>query len=300
MKLSVIVVAYDMHREIPRTLQSLSPAYQRGADALDYEVLVMDNGSPEPMDATAIEALGSQFQYHYLEDAPPSPAMALNEGCARSTGEILCLMIDGAHLLTPGVFKFALAAFAAFEQPVVMTRYFFMGPDDQNESIRQGYSQAVEDQLLATIDWPSEGYRLFEVGSPLTGKLPATSWFNKMVESNCIFLSRGTFLAAGGADRRFDLPGGGFLNMDIYRQAARLPGTEVVQLIGEGSFHQYHGGTTTNVTPAQRDDKVRQYGEQYAAIRGEAMAVSDKIVHYIGHIPNEHAKIHRYRPGGSP
>ena len=74
-----------------------------------------------------------------------------------------------------------------------------------------------------------------------------------MVESNCIFLSRETFLAAGGADMRFDLPGGGFLNMDIYRQAARLPDTEVVQLIGEGSFHQYHGGTTTNVSPEQRD-----------------------------------------------
>ena len=103
MKLSVIVVAYDMHRELPRTLQSLSPSYQSGADTLDYEVLVMDNASPEPMDPASIEALGPQFHYHYLEDAPPTPAMALNEGCARSTGDILCLMIDGLLIPLPAI-----------------------------------------------------------------------------------------------------------------------------------------------------------------------------------------------------
>ena len=43
MKLSVIVIAYDMHREIPRTLQSLTRNYQLDSAGLDYEVLVIDN-----------------------------------------------------------------------------------------------------------------------------------------------------------------------------------------------------------------------------------------------------------------
>ena len=49
MKLSVILISYDMAREIPRTLQSLSRGYQQGALDLAYEVLLVDNGSPEPL-----------------------------------------------------------------------------------------------------------------------------------------------------------------------------------------------------------------------------------------------------------
>ena len=46
--LSVVVVAYDMARELPRTLRSLAPDYQQGIAADDYEVVVVDNGSPTP------------------------------------------------------------------------------------------------------------------------------------------------------------------------------------------------------------------------------------------------------------
>jgi hypothetical protein len=50
MKLSVIFVAYDMAPEIPRTLQSLARNYQHGAQDLMYDVLLVDNGSPVPLD----------------------------------------------------------------------------------------------------------------------------------------------------------------------------------------------------------------------------------------------------------
>jgi hypothetical protein len=52
-KLSIIVVAYNMTREIPRTLQSLGKHYQLGCDQLDYEVLVIDNGSARPLKSPA-------------------------------------------------------------------------------------------------------------------------------------------------------------------------------------------------------------------------------------------------------
>ena len=42
--LSVVVVAYDMARELPRTLASLAPAYQRGIERADYEVIVSASG----------------------------------------------------------------------------------------------------------------------------------------------------------------------------------------------------------------------------------------------------------------
>ncbi|KAA1190067.1 glycosyltransferase family 2 protein [Pseudohalioglobus sediminis] len=292
MKLSVVVVAYDMQREIPRTLQSLTRDYQTDCADLEYEVLVMDNGSPQPMDAGAITAFGDNFHYHYLPSPPPSPAMAMNHGARLARGDILCFMIDGAHLLTPGVFKHALASFRAFGDAIVLTRYFFLGPGDQNDTIADGYCREEEDRLLQSIDWPQQGYRLFEIGTPLQGDVPKITWFNKMTESNCLFMLKSTFADIGGADERFDLPGGGFVNLDLYKRAADHPGTEPVLLIGEGSFHQLHGGTTTNVAPEERDREVARYKAQYREIHGQDLVLSDKPVHFLGHLPTLHSKIH--------
>ena len=143
-----------------------------------------------------------------------------------------------------------------FANPIVMTRYFFLGPGRQNETITQGYDQQVEDQLLQQIEWPRDGYRLFEIGSPLPTKTARPTWFDRMFESCCLFLRRATYERIGGCDERFDLPGGGFLAPDLFRRAALLDDADVVQLIGEGVFHQLHGGTTTNTSPADRDEKL--------------------------------------------
>jgi glycosyltransferase involved in cell wall biosynthesis len=291
-KLSVIVVAYNMQREIPRTLQGLTAAYQRDCADLEYEVLVLDNNSSARLDERMVKSYGDHFHYHFLQGAPPSPAYALNYGAKHSSGEILCFLIDGAHLVTPGTFRMALASFRAFHNPLVLTRYFFMGPGAQNETILEGYNQEEEDRLLASIDWPENGYRLFEVGVPLQGRQPRITWFNKMLETNCLFMARSLFERIGGADERFDIPGGGFLNMDLYSEAVAVDGVIPVQLIGEGSFHQLHGGTTTNVSPEQRDAKLEMYHDQYRRIRGRDCTVTDKDIYYFGHLPNHHSKIH--------
>ncbi|PLW81647.1 hypothetical protein CWI75_14350 [Kineobactrum sediminis] len=293
MKLSVIVIAYNMQREIPRTLQSLTANYQQGIAEEDYEVLVIDNKSPDPVDREMVESFGPNFRYFYLEEGKPSPAFALNFASVQARGDILCFMIDGAHILTPGVLSLAMSAFRAFGQCVVLTRYFYLGPGSQNETILEGYSKREEDRLLASIDWPRDGYRLFEIGAALQGRQPKITWLSKMFETNCLFLAKEDFNTMGRADERFDFPGGGFLNIDLYAEAAKIEGITPVQLVGEGSFHQLHGGITTNVTPEDRDAKVERYHDQYRVIRGADSTVTDKNIHYLGHVPTEHAKIHR-------
>ena len=103
--LSVVVVFYDMRREAERTLHSLSRAYQQEIDDLDYEVIVVENGSSDEqrLGEDFVRGFGPEFRYLDLgSDATPSPAYALNRGIAISRGESLALMIDGAHVLTPG------------------------------------------------------------------------------------------------------------------------------------------------------------------------------------------------------
>lgn len=66
---SVIVVAYNIPREINRTLHSLSPAYQRDIAAEDYEVLVVDNGSVPPLDREFVASFGANFRLIRIDDA---------------------------------------------------------------------------------------------------------------------------------------------------------------------------------------------------------------------------------------
>lgn len=293
MKLSVILIAYDMAREIPRTLQGLARTYQRCARDLEYEVLLVDNGSPVPLAEDSWAHVDVPVRLIRMQEISHSPAKAINVALGQASGEIVALMIDGAHLLTPGVFQMALASYAAFDNPVVATRYFWLGPEEQNESIARGYSKEVEDGLLQSINWPEDGYRLYEVGTPLRAGPENINWLNRMFESNCLFMARSLFEDIGGADERFNSPGGGLINSDIFKRAADMPGVMPVQLIGEGSFHQLHGGTTTNVSAAERNARVEQFRREYAEIRGHDKFMTDKSFHFMGHLPTHESKIHR-------
>jgi glycosyltransferase involved in cell wall biosynthesis len=292
-ELSIIIVAYNMEREIPRTLLSLSKNYQLGVQALEYEVIIVDNGSSSRLSIDEGVLGGVPLTIFENRSSSPSPVLAANQGVAESSGRLICLMLDGAHILTPGVFQLALAADRAYINSVIATRYFFLGPDEQNISIEAGYNQEEEDRLLNAIGWPSNGYGLFDIGTPFRSGAKNISWLNRMFESNCLFLGRTLFDELGGFDTRFDLPGGGFANLDFFKRACDFEGSTPVQLIGEGSFHQVHGGTTTNTSIATRKKQTQAYRDQFQEIRGHIDLISKKPVQYIGHLPTEGSKIHR-------
>jgi hypothetical protein len=293
-QLSIVIVYYSMERELPRTLAALSAKYQLGISEREYEVIVIDNGSPKPINPHLLSDFGGTVRHYRIDTATPSPAAAINQGVALSRGEILGIMVDGAHIVTPGVLGLARSAFAAFSNPIVLTRYFYLGPGEQNVTVEQGYTQDVEDLQLNRIDWPRDGYRLFEIGSAYNIGGAAPHWLQRPPESNCIFMKRRVFEEIGGCDLRFDLPGGGLLNMDLYIEAAGLSDTVIVSLIGEGSFHQVHGGTTTSIPVSERVARVAGYREQYRSIRGREFEYPGKTMYYLGHLPTERSKLHRY------
>jgi hypothetical protein len=75
-----------------------------------------------------------------------------------------------------------------------------------------------------------------------------------MQECSALFCSAENFCRIGGADERFDQPGGGSINLHIYRSLGMLPEALLYVLPGEGSFHQFHGGVTTQ----QMDDEEKR------------------------------------------
>jgi len=274
-KLSIVVVIYNMGREAPRTLHSLSAAYQRGVGSDDYEVIVVDNGSTPPFGAEAIRRFGDNFHYFYLEPADPSPARAVNFGVERGRGECVGLLVDGARLVTPNVVALSLQALRLHPNPVVSVMGWHLGPDLQNLAIAKGYGPEVEDGLLQGINWPDEDpYRLFEISS-LAGSAQA-GCFRPIWESNALFLKRAFFQRLGGFDQRFASAGGGLVNPDFYGRSTQDPSSLVINLIGEGCFHQIHGGVSTNVDPEEQMRRFHQiWHEEYRAIRGHDYAPVD-------------------------
>src|SRR5262249_17264710 len=89
----------------------------------------------------------------------------------------------------------------------------------------------------------------------------------------------------GGLDERFDAPGGGHLSRDTYRRACALDDTELVVLLGEGTFHQLHGGISTNVSEERFADDERAWTQPYGAFAGGPHTRLPKAAHYLGHIP---------------
>lgn len=264
--LSIIVVIYNMRREAPRTLYSLTPTYQMGVNGADYEVIVVENGSTQPLLPEEVSSMGPNFRYIRIEKASPSPAIAINHGVRLSQAPFIGIMIDGARLVTPGVIALAMQCLGHFGRAVVSTIGFHLGPCVQTQSICHGYNKALEDKLLHSIDWRNQGYRLFEI-SALAESSPK-GWLGNLNESNLIFLSRPLFDELGGFDEQFGLPGGGFVNLDFYSRACELPNSLLITLLGEATFHQIHGGVTTNQPAKNLSQSLKTYGEDYREIRG--------------------------------
>jgi cephalosporin hydroxylase len=192
-------------------------------------------------------------------------------------------MIDGAHVLTPGVLRHGMTGLTAYEPAVVAAVQWYVGPGQQPDVVGAGYDQSVEDGLFASIEWPVDGYRLFEIGHFITDGNRERDWLDGILESNCIFTSRERLEQIGGFDEAFSMPGGGYANLDLYERLATSPGVNVVTILGEGSFHQVHGGTTTNAPdPQERRAELGRYDEHYRGLRGRPIKGPTTPIHHVG------------------
>jgi hypothetical protein len=284
--LSIVVIFHDMRREAERTLYTLSSAYQTGVSDADYKVIAVDNASTYPLSTEFVHEFGSNFRYHFFETESVSPASAVNFGVRMADSESIAVIVDGARMVTPGLVSATLKALQVFAAPFVCTLAWHLGPDVQNVTIGEGYDSSEEDKLLESIEWRANGYRLFEISTlaqsshvGFLGGMPAEcSWFA---------MPRATFLETGGFDERFQSPGGGLVNHDFLNRVVLQPAINPVILLGEGSFHQIHGGVATNSTPEKHP--LPKFLEEYRGVHGRPFESVSKAApcYYLGKMPPE-------------
>ena len=280
-KLSVVVVSYNMVRELQRTIYSLSPVYQRGVTGTEYEVIVVDNGSKYPPQSDAwITRKGWQVRLICRQAGDVSPCSAVNQGVSLARASYVCVMVDGARMLSPGVIQAMLTQIRAAPQSFLITLGWHLGPEQQNISITKGYCQQVEDKMLRNASWREDGYRLFDISSLALSSVGG--WFSPINESNCFAISRHQFQDMGGFDQRFVSPGGGLVNLDFFKRAVESATLEPCVILGEGSFHQVHGGVATNVRMEDHPGTV--FAEEYQNIRGQAYRSPTYEPLYVGRL----------------
>lgn len=282
-KLSIIVNFYNMQREAERTLYSLSTAYQQNIKAEDYEVLAIDNGSSTPLEADAVQAFGKNFHYHYLQTQSVSPCKALNQAARLAKGEFIICCIDGARILSPNILSLSLQATKLHPHPFIYTMSMHLGSKPQNLSIEEGYNQQVEDQLLSTVDWRTNGYQLFTISS--TALSSGDGFFSKFAESNCFCLRKSDYLQLGGFDEAFTSKGGGLVNLDFFNRIHENEQFYPVLLLGEATFHQFHGGVATNVSFEAHP--WESMAAEYRAIRQRNFETKYRQATYFGHLGHE-------------
>ena len=282
-ELSVILNFYNMTREARRTLFSLTDSYQEKVDCERWEVLAIDNGSTTPLDEQEVMSHGKNFRYFYHKTESRSPADALNFGVSKARGKYVAIGIDGARILSPGIIRLTFECLEKFENPFVCSLGWHIGPKMQNYSMLEGYDQGVEDELLRETNWRENGYRLFEISSLAASA--ENGFFSVINESNFCSLRKSTFLKNGGVDERFNEPGGGLVNLDFYKRIAELHDVQTIHLLGEGTFHQFHGGVATNV-PMQ-DHQYHSYLEHYRSIHGTKLDAPVVEPIFYGHMPPE-------------
>lgn len=271
-----MVVSYNMRREILRTVRSLSVPYQRDITRTEYEIILVDNGSQQPWTERDFADPDAGLRIVNLRNATSSPVPAVNRGLREARGKLVGVLIDGARMVTPGLLDACRRAACLYPRPIVATLGFHLGFEHQVVSVPKGYNQEVEDRLLRSIDWPKDGYRLFEI-SVLNASC-AWGWFQPIAESNALFMPAAMWNELGGYDEAFQLAGGGLANLDIYERALALPESQLVMLLGEGNFHQVHGGISSNSPKSGWD----LWHEDYKRIRGRDYRVPDAKAVYFG------------------
>ena len=280
--LSLIVIIYKMREQALKTLRSLSVPYQQGVTHSDYEVLVVENESSSNLEEHEVIAFGPNFRYIRRQEPSPSPVPSVNYAATQARGSVIGLIIDGARMATPGLIHWTLIGSKLHPDAIIATPGYHLGPKLQQEAILEGYDNAAEQKLLDRIEWPKDGYRLFEI-AVLSGT-SATGVFKPIGESNCLSVPKHIWEKLGGCDPRFVETGGGQVNLDLYKRACELPETKLIMLPGEGTFHQLHGGITTGTQGNNRLQIMADHFAEYTRIRGKPYSPPIKRAIYLGPI----------------
>ena len=266
--LSIAIVSWEMRRELPRTLYSLSKDFQMNSENIYWEIIVVDNGS---LHKPTMPTMLPVPKFIQLSTTNSSPVFAINTAISAASSSLIGAWIDGARLASANLVSSVYQAQSFHSTPVIAVPNRQFGTMRQSSAVEHGYCQEFEDKLLLSSGWPSPHADLDAISWP---EEPTIS--SPMLESNALFLRKQTWEKLGGYDPQFSESGGGMCNPDVFQRAINLPETQLIRIFNSATYHQYHNGTTTQ-NPAKTLKAVKDATRNYFKIRGQMPRKQKKI-----------------------
>ena len=120
-------------------------------------------------------------------------------------------------------------------------------------------------------------------------RLPAFRYFGEQRADKAGNFTTGfriEFDRLGGFDERYEEPGGGLVNLDFYARAVAAA-DYVWTLLGEGTFHQVHGGAATSLSLEELRLAIIRWKAESSRLRGPLPPIDRTKFILAGHIPEE-------------
>ncbi|HVU02794.1 MAG TPA: hypothetical protein VHE30_13635 [Polyangiaceae bacterium] len=244
--LSLVVVVEGAPRQAENALRTLSAARQRNVTVGVCEVICVERPSSDPLGSERAAAACGGIRY--VQATSATSLWEAARGAARSSSApYFGFLPDAANLVTPRLFEHALLAFGAYPRAVVAVPAYHVGREPQTPR-PPGEGEALDRELLASVDWQADGYSLFTVCTPDPGF--KGGYLAPFTEAGCLFASRECLDELPEPKEPPDVPAD--LSVYLLGGLTYLPRTRLVVLASEGTFHQYHECPATFAAPERR------------------------------------------------
>lgn len=124
MDFSIIIPCYNSGKYLPDALNSIEPATE--GRKFTYEVIIVDDGSTDPLTKDLLARLATEGKYTVLSRKNGGPAAARNTGIRKAQGEYL-IFLDSDNRLKPHFIDKMFAVQQEYKRDIIHGRAEFFG-----------------------------------------------------------------------------------------------------------------------------------------------------------------------------
>ncbi|PPC76747.1 hypothetical protein C4K68_13880 [Pokkaliibacter plantistimulans] len=188
--ITILIYAKDTKKELRRTLRALKDDYQKKAENFTWEIIVLDDNPSPSISAEQLGSILPGVKVVHNSSFGQSAFDFIKQSYSLASGKLIGLWTDASYIASPGTLHHAYNAWLSDSKSVIGLLSFQLGFDVHSRSVLEGFTEVVEQDLLKSVSWLKDGYKLFDIS---VLEEPSNGWFGCLNNCNVFFLDRELF-----------------------------------------------------------------------------------------------------------